>query len=399
MSDVKTHDAGRISPALIVLLSLLTALDAMAIDMYLPGMPDMAVAFNTDAGRMQLTLAIFLAGLAIGQALYGPLLDRYGRRTPVLAGMALFSAASFGAAAATSVEMLIVMRFLQALGASAGLVSPRAIVSDRYSDGEAAKIFTILMQVMMIAPVVAPVVGGYVLGLGDWRLIFMMLGVLGTAGFFWCAASLPDSLPLAKRTPLHPRSILRAYAAVFKNRRYMLYTIASGVALGSLFNYIATSSFIFTHFYALSPQSFSYIFALNALVSIVAGFISVWLLNLGMSARAVTILGLGLHAGMGLLLAVVLVMHGVTAVGFTVMLAAAMGSLGLIYGNIMALVMQNAGSSAGVAAAVMGALQYLISSLIGYLISLFPQGPLSLALSILLCGLLAIALCTQVRDA
>lgn len=399
MSDVKTHDAGRISPALIVLLSLLTALDAMAIDMYLPGMPDMAVAFNTDAGRMQLTLAIFLAGLAIGQALYGPLLDRYGRRTPVLAGMALFSAASFGAAAATSVEMLMVMRFLQALGASAGLVSPRAIVSDLYSDGEAAKIFTILMQVMMIAPVVAPVVGGYVLGLGDWRLIFMMLGVLGTAGFLWCAASLPDSLPLVKRTPLHPRSILRAYAAVFKNRRYMLYTVASGVVLGSLFNYIATSSFIFTHFYALSPQAFSYIFALNALVSIVAGFVSVWLLNLGMSARAVTILGLGLHAAMGLLMAVVLVMHDVTAVGFTVMLAAAMGSLGLIYGNIMALVMRNAGSSAGVAAAVMGALQYLISSLIGYLISLFPQGPLSLALSILLCGLLAIALCTQVRDA
>lgn len=398
MSDIKTHDAGRISTALIVLLSLLTALDSMAIDMYLPSMPDMAVVFNTDAGRVQLTLAIFLAGLAIGQALYGPLLDRYGRRTPVLAGMALFSAASFGAAAVTSVEMLLIMRFFQALGASAGLVSPRAIVSDRYSDGEAAKIFTILMQVMMLAPVLAPVVGGYVLGLGDWRLIFMTLGVLGTAGFFWCATSLPDSLPVAKRTPLHPRSILRAYGAVLKNRSYMLYTVASGVALGSLFNYIATSSFIFTHFYALSPQAFSYIFALNALASIVGGFFSMWLLNLGMSARAVTILGLGLHATMGLLLAVVLVKHGVTAVGFTVILAVAMGSLGLIYGNIMALVMQNAGSSAGVAAAVMGALQYLISSLIGYLISLFPQGPLSLAVSILLCGLLAIALCKQVRN-
>ncbi|ROR13688.1 multidrug effflux MFS transporter [Erwinia sp. JUb26] len=399
MSDVKTHDAVRISPALIVLLSLLTALDAMAIDMYLPGMPEMAAALNTDAGQVQLTLAIFLAGLAIGQALYGPLLDRFGRRTPVLAGMALFSAASFGAAAATSVEMLMAMRFLQALGASAGLVSPRAIVSDRYSGGEAAKIFTILMQVMMIAPVLAPIVGGYVLGLGDWRLIFITLGLLGTAGFFWCAASLPDSLPAAKRTPLHPRSIARAYAAVLKNRSYMLYTLASGVALGSLFNYIGTSSFIFTHFYALSPQAFSYIFALNALVSIAAGFISVWLLNQGMSARAVTIVGLGIHAATGLLLAILLAMHAVTTVGFTVILAVAMGSLGLIYGNIMALVMQNAGSSAGVAAAVMGALQYLLSSLIGYLISLFPQGPLSLAVSILLCGLVAIALCIRVRRA
>ncbi|MEG2632888.1 MAG: MFS transporter, partial [Comamonas sp.] len=145
------------------LLAMITALDAMAIDMYLPAFPAVAQELGASAGKIQQTLSVFLVGLALGQGLYGPLLDRFGRRWPLLIGLGVFVLGSVLAALAPSVEWLLFARFLQALGAAAGLVAPRAIVSDVCSVQESARVFSVLMQVMMIAPILAPVVGSYLL--------------------------------------------------------------------------------------------------------------------------------------------------------------------------------------------------------------------------------------------
>ncbi|CAB3707499.1 Bicyclomycin resistance protein [Achromobacter deleyi] len=388
-----THRAPLIGAGLILLLALLTALDAMAIDMYLPGMPAIAGDFGVSPGRIQQTLSIFLAGLAIGQALYGPLLDRYGRRLPLLAGVAVFVAGSVMAAVAPSVEWLLAARFVQALGAAAGLVTPRAIVADLCGVAESARIFSLLMQVMMIAPIAAPILGGYLLGHGGWRGVFWVLAGLGAAGLLWGWRALPDSLPVQRRAQLNGGAILRAYGRQLRHPAFMAYTLAGGFVLGSLFNYISASAFVFTGHFGLSATQFSYVFAGNSVALVLGGMVSNRLLGQGRGAGALTLAGIGVHALAGLaLFGAVLAGQAPFAV-YAGLLAVAVGALGLIFGNLTALTMSHAGKQAGVASALMGTLHYLMSAAIGYAVSLAPQGPGLLPVAIFACGVLAAGLC------
>lgn len=230
---------GTVGLALVILLALLTALDAMAIDMYLPGMPMIAQTYGVSAGSVQQTLSVFLAGLALGQCLYGPLLERFGRRLPLMVGLVIFVAGSVTAALAPTLEWLLVARFLQAIGAAAGLVAPRAIVADLCDMASSAKIFSLLMQVMMIAPLVAPMMDGFMLEHGGWRGIFWVLAVLGVVGLVWGLASIPESLEPERRVALSVGSVVQGYLAQSRRRVFMAYTMAGGFVLGSLFTYIS----------------------------------------------------------------------------------------------------------------------------------------------------------------
>ncbi|MBR8654070.1 multidrug effflux MFS transporter [Achromobacter sp. Marseille-Q0513] len=391
-ATITTRHGDLIGAGLILLLALLTALDAMAIDMYLPGMPAIADDFGVSAGRIQQTLSVFLAGLAIGQALYGPLLDRYGRRLPLLAGVAVFVVGSVMAALAPTGEWLLAARFVPALGAAAGLVTPRAIVADLCGVAESARIFSLLMQVMMIAPIAAPILGGYLLGHGGWRIVFWVLAGLGAAGLLWGWRALPDSLPPERRAPLKAGAILRAYGRQLRHPAFMAYTLAGGFVLGSLFNYISASAFVFTGHFGLSASQFSYLFAGNSVALVLGGAISNRLLGQGRTAGGIMLAGIGAHALAGLAL------FGALRAGlapFTVyagLLAVAVGALGMIFGNLTALTMSHAGKQAGVASALMGTLHYLMSAAIGYAVSLAPQGPAALPLAIFACGALAAGL-------
>ncbi|HRN60146.1 MAG TPA: multidrug effflux MFS transporter [Chiayiivirga sp.] len=392
MSTIASPRAADMPLVLILLLAFLTGLDAMAIDMYLPGMPGIAADFDVSPGRIQQTLSIFLLGLAIGQGLYGPLLDRYGRRVPLLAGMAIFVAGSVLGALAPSVEWLMAARFLQAIGAAAGLVTPRAIVADLCSLSESARVFSVLMQVMMIAPILAPILGGYLLGHGDWRLIFWVLAALGAIGLAWGLRSIPDSLPVERRTPLHPGSIARAYGRQMRNGPFMAYTLSGGFVLGALFVYISGSAFVFTGHFGLSPAQFSYVFAANSVAVVLGGALSNRLLRGGMAAQRVMVIGLVLHvlAAFALFLAVA---AGLTSLAvYLGLLALAIGLLGLVFGNMTALTMDNAGPQAGTASALMGMLQYLVAAIVGYVVSLTAQGLGQLPLAIAACGVLALVL-------
>ncbi|CAM6533957.1 multidrug effflux MFS transporter [Enterobacter intestinihominis] len=375
---------------LILLLALLTALDAMAIDMYLPGMPDIAADLNVGAGRIQQTLAVFLAGLAIGQGCYGPFLDRFGRRGPLLTGIVIFIAGSVLGAVAPSVEWLLLARFIQAIGASAGLVTPRAIVTDMCTLDESSRILSLLMQVMMIGPVLAPIAGSFLLGHGGWRFIFWVLAGLGAAGLVWAARILPDSLPVTQRSPIKPASVARAYCFQLRNTAFMSYTLSGGFVLSALFVYISSSAFIFTQFYGLTAAQFSYIFAGNSMGLIAGGFISNMLLSRGAGTRAVLLAGLLIHTSAALVLFLCVKTGAPDVHVYAGLLALSVAALGLIFGNLTALTMNHAGPQVGTASALMGMLQYLISAAVGYVVTLFSQEPGLMPLSITVCGALAL---------
>ena len=397
MSITENISTVRISTTLLMLLALLTALDAVSIDMYLPAMPAIAESLQVDAGRIQQTLVVFRAGLAIGQALYGPLLDSYGRRLPLLAGMLLFILGSALAALSTSHEMLTAARFLQALGAAAGLVAPRAIVSDVCTVTESAKIYSILMQVMMVAPILAPLIGGLVLQTTSWHTIFWLLTLFGVIALLWCLYGLPETLPAEHRIRLNGKSILRHYSHLLMHADFMAFTLAGSFILGSLFTYISASAFIFTHHFSLSPATFSYLFAVNSVMLIGGGFLSNNLLKRGYSEKTLTVAGIAVHGlAAGSLLLIVL--SGIAPLMiYALLIALAIGSLGLVFGNLTALTMQHAQQQAGVASSIMGSVQYFLSSVIGFIYSKLVFGLEGMPLVMLLCSIIAVIFVLKVK--
>lgn len=379
-----------ITASLIMLMALLTALDSMAIDMYLPAMPDIASDFQISSGKVQQTLAIFLAGLAIGQGLYGPLLDRYGRRLPLLIGIVIFIIGSILSALAPNVEWMLAARFIQAIGASAGLVTPRAIVSDTCDLKDSARVFSLLMNAMMLGPILAPMLGGFVLGFGEWRVIFYIIAIIGGITLLWAWQQVPETLAIEKRTPLNLKAIAKTYGGQFTNRTFMCYAMASGFAMSGLFLYVGGSSFIFREHFVLSATHFSYLFALNSAGLVIFGAVANRLLVKGLSARGLLMIGMMMHTGFALLLFILTQSMTLSIVPYALLLAGAISALGFVLGNVTALTMHYGGPQAGAVSAVMGVLQYLLPALMGYVVSLFAQSISVLPLAIGICGLMGI---------
>ena len=388
----ETSAKGAFGWAFIFLLAMITALDAMAIDMYLPAFPSVAQEFGVSAGRVQQTLSVFLVGLAVGQAIYGPLLDRFGRRRPLLIGLLIFVAGSVLAATAVNLEWLLLARFLQALGAAAGLVAPRAIVADVYTMAESSRVFSVLMQVMMIAPIVAPVIGGFLLGHGGWRMIFWTLAFIGALGTLWAWRSIAETLATTTRTRLSAASVAGAYWRQCSNRPFLAYALAGGFILGSLFAYISASPFVLIQHFGMTPVHFSYFFASNAIGLVLAGQLGIWLLR-RLSERQILLAGISAHALAGAALFVAASLGGASLWLYGGLLALSIWVLGLTFGCLTALTMAQAGDQAGVASALMGTLQYLLSAGVGLLVSLASPGLLPLPLAIMGCGVLAGVCC------
>lgn len=387
--------------SLVVLLAVLSAFDAMAIDMYLPAFPAMRADLRISDAAVQASLAVFLAGLALGQIAYGPLLDRFGRRAPVLAGTLLFIAGSALAAGADGLGALLAGRLLQALGAAAGVVAPRAIITDTHDEAQSARLFSLMMQVFMVAPVVAPLLGAWLVQHGWWRGIFWLLSAFGLLSLLWCWRALPETLPRAQRQAQHPRLIVRGYARLLNNRPYLLNTLSGAFLLGSLFGYISGAPFVLIDGFGLSPQGFGAVFAGNAVALVVAGRINDGLLaRVGPARLLGAALWLHVAAALGLLAVALLLPPPAAMLPFIAALALVVGSLGLTFGNSTALTMDCARDQVGYAAAMMGVLQYAVGALSG--LALAPLGralggvaggpAVALALTLVLCSLMALAL-------
>jgi len=353
---------------IVVLLGSLTAFAPMSIDMYLPALPGIASGLATDIGSVQLTLSSFFLGFALGQALYGPITDRFGRRKPLYAGVALFVLASLGCAAAPSVEALMALRFVQALGACAGVVTSRAMVRDLFDPVEAARVFSALMLVMGVAPILAPLAGGWILVHVGWEAIFLALALFGACCLAAAHFRLPETHDRAHAQPLAVGPILRAYGRLLVDRRYMGYAMVGGINIAGMFAYIAGSPFVFIELYGVSAEHFGWYFGANA-----GGFILAAQIN----ARLVRRFGLdGLVHTAALCqvgCAAVLLLNALTGWGglwaLFVPLFLLISALGFLLPNSAALAMAPHGRNAGVAAALLGCLQFAIaavtSSLVG----------------------------------
>lgn len=210
-------DTGRGTTGLIVLLGSLTAIAPMSIDTYLPSFPVLTTALHTNPAAVQRTLSVFFIGLALGQLVYGPLSDRVGRRLPLLVGLALYTAASAGCALAGSIGQLVVWRGLQALGGCAGVVMARAVVRDVFGPREQARVLSSLMLVMGVAPILAPLAGGWLLDAAGWRAIFGVLVGFGAVAWVAVYRGLPDTEPAARATSLTPADAAAAFGRVARN--------------------------------------------------------------------------------------------------------------------------------------------------------------------------------------
>ncbi len=247
--------------ALTVLLALLTALGPLSTDMYLPSLPAIAQGFGTDTAGAQLTLSAFLVGFAAGQVFYGPLADRRGRKPVLLAGMGLFILASLACAFATSIEMLTVARFLQALGASGPIVLARAVVRDLYEGPRAGRELSRMGTVMGVVPAAAPIFGALLEATFGWRSTFFLTAALGVGLAAAVVIGLPETLKRRSTEPFSAAAILRGYAVLLENRTYRLYLVTCALAYSGLFAFISGSSFVLQRVYGLSEILFGFAFS------------------------------------------------------------------------------------------------------------------------------------------
>ena len=375
--------------SLLLLLSALIAFAPLSIDMYLPALPALAAEFGAPTGAAQLSLSSFFIGLALGQIVYGPLADRYGRKPPLYIGLTLYCFASLGCALAPDLETLIVLRFIQALGGCAGMVIARAIVRDCYDAHASARVFSLLVLIMGLAPILAPLLGGWVLMLAGWRTIFGLLALFGLGCLLAVWLHLRETRRPDTVFSTDIRSALMIYRELLADRRFLGYVLAGGLAHAGMFAYITGSAHVFIEVYGVSPQQFGWLFGLNALGLIASTQINRYLLNrasadtlLRRANRASAVLGLGLvtvAAGGwgGLPLLMVMLM------GYSI-------SLGFTAPNAMANALAYQGQRAGSASALMGSLHFGMATLASALAGLLGHGSaLPMAAIIASCGLLA----------
>jgi MFS transporter, DHA1 family, multidrug resistance protein len=374
----------------VLLLGTIIAIGPMTIDMYLPGLPTLQVHFGVDTAAVQFTLAIYFVGLAIGQLLYGPVADRFGRRRPLLVGLSLYTVASAICAAAPTIEVLSAARLLQALGGCAGMVITRAMVRDRFAPHDTARIYASLVLVMGVAPILAPLVGGQLLALSGWRSIFVALTMFGALCWMLAYFGLGETLAV-RGAPIRLGRVLRDYGGLLAHREFMGYALAAGLASAGMFSYISGAPFVFIDVFGVPAEHFGWLFGANA-----AGFVAVSQLNHRLLRRwtpdQLLRGALTAYAGFSLVLVTMAASDIGGIWGVAVPLFVCVSSLGLIFPNTTAMAMAPFGTQAGLAAAAMGTLQFSAAAVGGAAVGHLHNGTaLPMAAVISVCALLAAA--------
>lgn len=376
-------------PGWLVLLGALTAIGPLSIDMYLPAFLVIAEDFGTARGAVERTLPMFLVGLALGQLAYGPLSDRFGRRTPLLAGLAIYLVGTVGCMLAGSVEQLGGWRLVQALGGGAGMVIARAVIRDRLDPHASARALSTLMLVMGAAPILAPLLGGWMLTVADWRGIFLFQAVFGLCCTVAISMGMTESRRPEHVRPLRIGDTLATYARLLRDSRLLLPVLAGAFGMGGMFAYIGGSPFVLMGLKGMGTQEYALVFGLNAFGLIGAAQINGWWLRrlrpnevlrrtFWLPALAgLALLGMGLHgdAPLPLLLA-----------GLFVYIA----SLGVISPNTGAMALADHGRVAGAASALLGALSYFVGTIAGVAVSVWDSGTALPLVSVMAtCGVLS----------
>ncbi|WP_437884507.1 multidrug effflux MFS transporter [Pseudomonas sp. LRF_L74] len=366
---------------IIIVLAMLSALAPFATDMYLPAFSKMAESFNTDHGRIESTLSAFFLGLALGQAFYGPLIDRFGRRIPLLIGVGLFACSTIGCLFIHDIDLLTGLRVLQAIGGCAGMIIGRAIVSDLFDQTESARVLSLLLMLMTLAPIVAPLLGGWILVLAGWKAIFVFMLVFALLCGVLVWRYVPETQPIQRRTTLSVSPILCAYANLFRHRAFIVPAMVGGLAQASMFAFITGSPFVFMGLFEVGEQQYGWLFGLNALGIIVGAQAN----RLGLkrwSAHTMLTTGLLINLMAGVTLLAIVQTKSLAILMLPLWFAIA--SLGFIGGNAAAIAMAASGKHPGSGSALVGILQFGSAFVISSLVALMQNGtayPMSLAIT------------------
>ncbi len=356
-----------------LVLGLLSAIGPFAIDMYLPALPSIGQSLGASMGAVQASLMAFFISLGIGQIIYGPLSDMLGRKLPLYFGLGLFAVSSVGCAMAPDIHTLVVLRFVQGLGASAGMVIPRAVVRDLHTGHDAARLMSLLMLVFSVSPILAPLAGSLLIEWAGWRSVFWAVTVAGLLGLVLLATSLEETRPPKERLGSSLGSAVKSYGVLLRDRHFLGLVFIGAFGISSFFSYLANSSFVMIDHYGLTPRQYSIAFAANAAafigVSQFTGYLST---RFGLD-KLVKVAVTGFAAVMVLLLA--LNLAGISRLDVMLaLLFVGYGFLGLVVPTTAVLALDAHGAIAGTASALMGTLQFVTGAVVMAVVGLFADG-------------------------
>jgi len=373
----------------ILILGMLSAIGPFSIDMYLPGFPAIAADLHTTVAKIGLSLSSFFIGISAGQLLYGPLLDRFGRKRPLYIGISGYLLASIGCALSSSINALIVLRLVQALGGCAGMVAARAMVRDLFPVEENAKIFSLLILVIGVSPIIAPTLGGYVTVAFGWHWIFVILTIMSAFTLAAIHFALPESRQPDPTVSLLPRPIIKSFLSVIRTPQFYTYALTGSIASAGLYAYIAGSPHVFMEIFKVTERQYGWIFATVALGLIISSQLNSLLLRKFSSEQIIrvalfcqTLTGITLFLGtlynfLGLFSTIFLILIFLSCQGFT-------------FPNSSALSMAPFSKNAGTASSLLGAIQLGIGALTSAIVSfLTSDSALPMAGAMACCALLS----------
>ena len=353
---------------LIIILGLLSAIGPLSIDMYLPAFPSIAKGLNTSVSSVMLSLSSFFVGISVGQLLYGPLLERFGRKTPLYFGLTLYAISSFACATAMSVETLILFRFFQALGGCVGMVASRAMVRDLFEVKDNAKIFSTLMLVIAVSPIIAPTLGGFVSASFGWRYIFWVLILIIALIIGGIYFLLPESKQPDTNFSLKPKAILSGFAVILKHPQFGVYTFTGAVAYAGLYAYISGSPYVFMEVFKVTEQHYGWIFAIVAAGLIGSSQLNSVLLKKYTSEQIIKVT-LSVQGVIGIVL-VSTSLFGFSELYSTIVLVFLfLCCQGFLFPNASALSIAPFGHNAGNASALMGFIQMSVGAFMSAMVS------------------------------
>ncbi|RYX92746.1 MAG: Bcr/CflA family efflux MFS transporter [Comamonadaceae bacterium] len=375
-----------------LVLGLLSAIGPFAIDMYLPALPTIGKTLGASVSAVQASLMAFFISLGVGQIIYGPVSDMVGRKAPLYFGMVLFAVGSIGCALAPDIHTLVALRFVQGLGACAGMVVPRAIVRDMHTGVDAARLMSLLMLVFSVSPILAPLAGSMLIESFGWRSVFWAVTVAAGIGIVLIATSLADTRPPEQRVDSSVGSAIAAYGVLLRDRHYLGLVFIGAFGMAGFFAYLANSSFIFIDHFGLTPRQYSIAFAVNA-----ASFIGVSQFTGKLGARyglepLVKVAVVGNAACLAALLC--LTLAGVDSMWALIgLILVASGFLGLVVPIAAVLALDKHGAIAGTASALMGTLQFVTGAIVMAITGAFANGvALPMVAGMAACSVAALAI-------
>lgn len=355
---------------LVLILGILTALSPFSIDMYLPGFPAIAKSLHTTTERVSLSLSGFFIGISFGQLLYGPLLDKFGRKKPLYVGLVLYVLASLCCYFSTSIEMLIGLRFVQALGSCAATVGSMAMVRDIFPVKDNAKVIALLILVLSVSPMIAPTVGGAITAYYGWQPIFLILAVIAALMLIMVIFFLPESYQPDPAYSLKPKPILKSFLAVLKHPQFYTYSICGAIGFSGLFTYLSASPFVFMEVFGVSSKVYGWIFALLSIGFIGSNQVNSLLVRKYRSEQIVNV-AIPAMVIVGLVFLTGSYFNCFGLYGTFLMIFAFLCCVGMTYPNTAALSIAPFTKNAGTAAALLGAFQMAAGTLVSVLVSLF----------------------------